>query len=120
MAWTVDNCLRLWDYVEGRCVKTYQGHSNQKYSISGAFGTYDITSGSANKLSPVQCTQQAFIASGSEDGDIVLWDVSSKRIMQRLQGHDGPVLGVDTHPSQSSIVSCGMDGTVRIWQDDVT
>lgn len=109
LAWTLDSCLRLWNYIEGkgRCVKTYQGHKNTKYSIGGAFGVY----GPAHDC-------QAFVASGSEDGSIVLWDVSSKNILQKLEGHTGVVLGVDTHPTEPVIVSGGTDRTVRVWMCD--
>ncbi|KAF2477998.1 WD40 repeat-like protein [Lindgomyces ingoldianus] len=108
LAWTLDSCLRLWNYIDGKgkCVKTYQGHENKKFSLSGAFGTY-------GGPPPYQ---YAFIASGSEDGDIVLWDVSSKNILQKLIGHTAPVLSVDTHPTEQLIVSGGLDRTVRIWR----
>ncbi|KAI8938953.1 hypothetical protein NX059_004805 [Plenodomus lindquistii] len=119
LAWTLDGCVRLWDYVEGKgkCVKTYQGHINAKYSLSGAFGTYGgNAAGAANKSGKGERgTQYAFIASGSEDGEVVIWDVSSKNILQRLEGHDGAVLSVDTHASEKAIVSAGLDGVVRLW-----
>ncbi|KAF2834865.1 WD40 repeat-like protein [Patellaria atrata CBS 101060] len=114
LAWTLDSCIRLWNYVEGRCVKTYQGHQNQKFSMSGSFGTYGAKG-----------HEYAFIASGSEDGSIVLWDVSSKNVLQRLEagtedaplrGHTDVVLGVDTHPTEPMLVSGSRDGTVRIWK----
>ncbi|KAF2012156.1 WD40 repeat-like protein [Aaosphaeria arxii CBS 175.79] len=110
LAWTLDSCLRLWNYIDGKgkCVKTYQGHMNKKYSLSGAFGTY-------GGEPPYQ---YAFIASGSEDNTIVLWDVSSKNVLQRLEGHKSPVLAVDTHPSEHLIASGGLDKVVRVWRSE--
>ncbi|KAI9810336.1 MAG: WD domain protein [Pycnora praestabilis] len=102
LAWTLDSCVRLWNYVEGRCLKTYQGHKNERFSIGGAFGVYG---------------DEAFVVSGSEEGTIVIWDVTTKRMLQRLTGHDGVVLGVDTLPNASAIVSGGVDRTVRIWRN---
>lgn len=107
LAWTLDSSVRLWNYVEGRCVKTYQGHKNERFSLGGAFGTY------GDAANP-----HAFIASGSEDGSIFLWDVSSKNVLQRLEGHGGPVMGVHTHPSERKLVSGGLDKTVRVWVSD--
>jgi COMPASS component SWD3 len=111
LAWTLDSCIRLWDYIEGkgRCVKTYQGHKNNEYSLAGAFGTY------GGEL-PHQC---AFVVSGSENGEIVLWDVSSKNVLQRLDGHTDVVLSVDTHPTEKLIASGGLDRTVRIYKESV-
>lgn len=146
IAWMLDNCLRLWDYKDGRCVKTYQGHKNEKFSLIGAFGTYGDevtddqgqqpnghiemsgingdTEGAANGESqhqqPRQVTKglkRAFLASGSEDGSILLWDVVSKNILQKLQGHNGVVLAVDTHPTEKTLVSAGVDKTINIWKD---
>lgn len=92
--------------MEGKCLKTYQGHRNEKFSIAGTFGVYGDS-------------DRAFVASGSEDSTLVIWDVSSKNILQRLEGHEGVVLGVDTHPDSSLLVSGGLDCTVRVWlQDD--
>ncbi|KAH0542922.1 hypothetical protein FGG08_002691 [Glutinoglossum americanum] len=102
LAWTLDSCVRLWSYVDGRCVKTYQGHRNEKFSIGGAFGQHN---------------GEAFAVSGSEDDQIHIWDVRSKEILQKLAGHEGIVLGVDTHPTENVLVSCGLDCTVRVWRD---
>ena len=88
--------------MEGRCVKTYQGHKNTKYSIAGAFGVYGAG-------------EQAFAASGSEDGNIYLWDVPSKNILQTMEGHESVVLGLDTLSGPDLIASCGIDRTVRVW-----
>ncbi|MCJ1356059.1 MAG: WD domain protein [Icmadophila ericetorum] len=103
LAWTLDSSVRLWNYVEGRCVKTYQGHVNKKYSLTGAFGVYGKP-------------EQAFAVSGSEDGAIIVWDVVSKEILQRLEGHEDTVLGVDTLIGQGKMVSCGLDRTIRVWE----
>jgi COMPASS component SWD3 len=82
--------------------KTYQGHVNKQYSLGGAFGV----SGS-----------DAFIVAGSEDGDIIFWDVRTKDIVQRAsKAHEGVVCWVDTSPGNNpTVVSGGLDGTVKIW-----
>lgn len=42
----------------------------------------------------------------------------TKEIVQRVSGHEGVVCWVDTCPGASgTIVSGGLDGTVRIWVD---
>lgn len=114
LAWTLDSCVRLWDYIEGKgkCVKTYQGHVNKNYSLSGAFGTY----GTPSSKPQTPTIEYAFIASGTEEGNVIIWDVSSKNVLQRLQGHTEPVLSVDTHPTEKLIASAGLDRVVRIWK----
>jgi COMPASS component SWD3 len=108
LAWTLDSSIRLWNYVEGRCVKTYQGHTNAKFSIGGAFGT----------CGPEEFPS-AFILSGSEDGAIWIWDVSSKSVLQTIpNAHEGVVFGTDTHPTAQYIASGGGDCKVRLWALD--
>jgi COMPASS component SWD3 len=112
LAWTLDSCIRLWNYIEGKgkCVKTYQGHVNKQYSLSGAFGTYGGKEGGGSEQ------EYAFVASGDEEGQVVLWDVSSKNVLQRLEGHGDAVLSVHTHPTEKLIVSAGLDRTIRLWR----
>ena len=109
LAWTLDSSVRLWNYKEGRCVKTYQGHKNEKYSIGGAFGVYHNED---------KTEERAFVVTGCESGDIYSWDVQSKEILQRVEGHEGVVLGVDTWRRGGLMVSGGLDKTIRIWERD--
>ncbi|KAK8145367.1 WD domain protein [Beauveria asiatica] len=100
LAFNLDNCLRLWDYVAGSVKKTYQGHANAKYAVGGCFGVLDGA---------------AFVASASEDGGIVLWDVVSKEVLQRVRGHaEGVCFWVDVHGE--TMVSAGQDGTIRVYR----
>lgn len=149
LAWTLDGCVRLWDYVEGRCVKTYQGHTNRKFSIAGAFGVYGGGShGGGGNIAPpataddddddtspasAPIPEKAFVVSGSEDGDLITWDVVSKAILQRIvKAHDDCILGVDTWNGTGTgnghgtggdgrrrMVSVGLDRTVRIWVEQL-
>lgn len=109
LAWSLDDCIRLWDYVAGRCLKTYQGHVNRKFSTVGGFGVYGLPG----------APPEAFAVSGSEDGAVLCWDVVDKKILQRIEGHADVVLGADacSFKGRRLIVSCGLDRTVRVWQE---
>ena len=52
--------------------------------------------------------------SASEDGDVLLWDVRTKKILQRLKGHKGVCFWADT--CEDLVVSGGQDGLVRVYQ----
>lgn len=105
LAGSLDGKLRLWNYTTGKCLKTYSGHTNQKFCIFAAFSTTG-----ANK----------YVVAGSEDGCVYIWDVQSKELVQKLEGHSDCVTGISCHPKQNIIASCGLtnDKTIRIWADD--
>lgn len=99
LAFNLDNCIRLWDYISGSVKKTYQGHTNQSFAIGGCFGVLD---------------GEAFIASASEDGDVILWDVKNKEVLQRVHGHEGVCFWVDVHGE--TMATAGQDGSVRVYR----
>jgi COMPASS component SWD3 len=104
LAFSLDSSIRLWDYVSGAVKKTYQGHKNQGFSIGGCFGLLAETDGRSI----------AFVASASEDGDIVLWDVITKQIVQRIErAHKGVCFWVDVHGG--TLVSAGQDGAIEVF-----
>ncbi|KAJ9657457.1 WD domain protein [Neophaeococcomyces mojaviensis] len=117
LAWTLDNCIRLWKYMgaDGACVKTYQGHVNNKYSLAGTFGEYNVVDEDGVEK------REAFVVSGSEDGDILLWDVNSKEVLWRGVGHKDVVLSVDygrAKDGKGLLVSVGKDRQLRLWVED--
>ncbi|XP_021894311.1 DDB1- and CUL4-associated factor 13 [Carica papaya] len=55
------------------------------------------------------------IFSGSMDGDILLWDIASRRTICQFPGHQGAVRGLTASTDGRILVSCGTDCTVRLW-----
>jgi COMPASS component SWD3 len=135
LAWTLDNCMRLWNYADGRCVKTYQGHVNKDFSLAGTVGSYFWSNNAASVGDQQEDEEEAaFVASGSEDGDVVLWDVTTKEILWRAsssssfpsprhQSHRDVVLSVHasrpTPEAPALLVSVGKDRDLRLWIEDI-
>lgn len=92
---------RLWNYSTGKFLKTYTGHVNSKYCISS---TFSITNGK-------------YVVGGSEDNCIYLWELQTRKIVQKLEGHSDTVVSVSCHPTENMIASgaLGNDKTVKIW-----
>lgn len=123
--------------------KTYQGHVNDGYSIGGCFGVVrrrqrrgalkhaqNGHSGQLDGEAAVNGEEPAgdeqdeeeyqeegvpFVASASEDGDVVMWDVRTKEIVQRIpRAHDGVCFWVDVHSASGTMVTCGYDKRIVV------
>lgn len=140
-----DCSVRLWDLNSGLCVRTVFGHLGEVTSVElNESGRRMLTASKDNSsmlhdmrtLKPLQRFKGAqntranfvrasfahngLIASGSEDGEVVLWDQESSECLQTLQGHTtGQVVYcAKWNRAQSLLASCGDDGTLRTWHWD--
>jgi hypothetical protein len=52
----------------------------------------------------------------SPPGDILVFDIATKKIIRRYQGHRMNVLGLMVTPDQKQIISSGADGSIRVWK----
>jgi COMPASS component SWD3 len=123
LAATLDNTLKLWDYSkasfflklhsctksshipsQGKCLKTYSGHKNEKYCV---FANFSVTGGK-------------WIVSGSEDNLVYIWNLQTKEIVQKLSGHTDVVLCTACHPTENIIASASLenDKTIKLWRSD--
>jgi len=59
-----------------------------------------------------------WIISGSADNTVCIWDINSKHLVQKLQGHNDVVVAVDAHSTSDLIASGALDSdkTVRLWK----
>lgn len=55
------------------------------------------------------------LASGSEDGLIVVWNLESAQETRRLIGHSDLVRGLSFSPDSQQLISASYDDTARIW-----
>ena len=143
LASSLDDSLRLWDYVAGTVRRTYQGHASRKFAVGACFCTTGTAS--ARRLLPPAylvdydddeddddeddddddddprraahtTTTSSYVLSGSEDGDVVIWDVKTKDVVQRIERvHKGICFWVDVR--KSTMVTVGQDAVVRVFRD---
>lgn len=56
-----------------------------------------------------------YLATGAEDKLIRIWDLTTKRIIKILRGHEQDIYSLDFFPDGNRLVSGLGDRTVRIW-----
>jgi len=93
-------CLHLWD-IKDRClVHRYQGTVQAQFVSHATFGGVD----------------ENFIAGGSEDSRVYIWNKRNENAICILEGHTRPVTCVAWNPVHlGMLASASDDGTVRIW-----
>ena len=57
----------------------------------------------------------SLIASGSQVGDILLWDVNTGEQRQQMKGHTAKVIDIAFSSDLRTVASASVDGSVRIW-----
>ena len=56
-----------------------------------------------------------FLAAGSDDFDISLWEVKGVKLKVKLHGHTKKVNSVNFSPDSNFLVSGSLDHTIRVW-----
>jgi WD40 repeat protein len=58
----------------------------------------------------------SLIATGTEEGDVRIWEVEKGNLLHKLKGHIFPVRYVAFSPDGTMIASGASDNTARVWQ----
>jgi WD40 repeat protein len=88
--------MYLWEIPGGKLLRTFDGHTQNIFSVA-------LSADSQLALS------------GSDDKSMRLWDVASGGCLRTFDGHSNRVYSVCFSPDDRLAVSGGWDRTVRIW-----
>jgi serine/threonine protein kinase len=83
-----------------RCLHTLTGHSGALSSVN------------ALAISPDGYT----LASASDDKNIKLWDLNTKKVLASLSGHSQAVKSVAFSPNGKILATASNDKTIKLWQ----
>ncbi|MCD4656879.1 MAG: WD40 repeat domain-containing protein [Planctomycetes bacterium] len=107
--------IKLWDVSSGKCIRTFNGHSNYVYSVCFSPDGKLLASGSVSDTGMLKT---------DEDTEIKIWDVSSGKCILTLKGHKGFVYSVSFSPDGKILASGsgGWDwnnfesfGEIKLW-----
>ncbi|EPZ30977.1 WD40 repeat-like protein [Rozella allomycis CSF55] len=127
-----DNVLRVYDRglippkTKRTLIHSLRNHKNKNWPIKSSFfqgiesetDTKESDKGDT-ELSSINHTSNIFLATGSVDPYIYVYDVSgqpgSGSLLQRLEGHSDKVYSVCFHPSEPILASGSSDNLIKVW-----
>jgi WD40 repeat protein len=77
-----------------------------------------LTSHAFPKLVTVLFTEVVFTMlnmNSGEDKRVRVWDLAAGMMLLELKGHTDTVVGLSWSHDNECLASCGLDGTVRVW-----
>lgn len=104
---SLDGVIRLWDYMNNKIIKTYNGIASDPICEKFSCGTKFIVT-----------TDTPKIVSGSEKHGLLIWDVQSKSIDFQYSPGGGPVFQVDVVDGGNKVICCSENGTITVLQLD--
>ncbi|KZF24871.1 platelet-activating factor acetylhydrolase IB alpha subunit [Xylona heveae TC161] len=111
-----DQTARLWDAASGEIKATFLGHEHVieccAFAPPTAYGHLAALAGL--KKPPLPSSSGEFVATGSRDRKIKLWD-GRGTLIKTLDGHDNWVRGMVFHPGGRYLISVSDDKTMRCW-----
>jgi WD40 repeat protein len=90
-----DRQIKIWDIENGVCLHSWQSSEP----------CYRLALSNDGKM----------IATGSECGNIFIWDVDTKKLIKTLVGHTLVSMDVAFHPQDLLLASSSCDTTIKIW-----
>jgi len=108
--------IRIWDFGKAEVQQILSEHSHNIECL--AFSPASLTEiqtpdGNVYKGKPE--VSGNFLASGSRDKLIKIWQISTGQCILTLEGHDNWVRGVKFHPSGKYLISISDDKSIRVW-----
>ncbi|KAJ3054184.1 protein with putative role during mitosis [Rhizophlyctis rosea] len=113
-----DQSVRLWDLTTGECRADLRGHEHVVECVAFApVASYPLILelGGFNEKPQANAPPGRFVASGSRDKSIHIWDTLTGQSVVVLTGHDNWLRGLVFHPSGKYLLSVADDKTLKTW-----
>lgn len=102
-----DSQIMLWDLVSGEHISTFQGHKGPVVSLCQMTVT--------DKQSVESLQSEIYLASGSNDKNIILWNLNDENDTIALRGHDDSITCLMDALDGRNLVSGSVDRKIIVW-----
>ena len=111
-----DQTARVWDANTGEMRSALVGHEHviECCSIAPSVTYVHLAAMAGLKKPPMASSSAEFLATGSRDKTIKLWD-GRGRLIKTLVGHDNWIRALVFHPGGKYLLSVSDDKTIRCW-----
>jgi len=120
---SMDKSVRVWSQASGSwdCSQIYNDHDHVVECVE--FSNYSadkvLTNAEESKEDAYKeeegPPQPRFLASGSRDRSILIYDLEEVKCIMMLKGHDNWVRSLQWHPAGKYLVTCADDKSIRVW-----
>jgi hypothetical protein len=134
-----DGTIALWDLEKGSNLATFRRSDASVWSVAFAGGPDRIAAAAQDwavavwevgrPQTPVRvfeghegaakavafAERGPFIASGSADATVKLWNLDSGELLRTYRGHDDIIAAIAFEPQGRTLASAGQDGQIRLW-----
>jgi platelet-activating factor acetylhydrolase IB subunit alpha len=111
-----DQTARLWDAASGDAKCVFLGHEHvvECVALAPPRAYPHLATLAGLKKPPPASSSAEFVATGSRDKTIKLWD-GRGTLIKTLIGHDNWIRGLVFHPGGKYLLSASDDKTIRCW-----
>ncbi|KAI1827913.1 WD40-repeat-containing domain protein [Xylaria intraflava] len=129
-----DGSIKVWDINGGYVTHTFRGPNvlvsallffelatgpRKQSELSEAKGSENKkrrqSKTASETATEVPTTARFRLASGSQGGNVRIWDLHKRSVVANLDSHMSDVQGLDYSPAQNTLVTAGRDKTIRWW-----
>ncbi|KAF7351441.1 WD40 repeat-like protein [Mycena sanguinolenta] len=111
-----DRTARIWDMETRACVVlSVDGDSGAGTGVAAGTGAGDAATGDAGVTSVAISPDGRYVAAGSLDTIVRIWDAVTGTLVERLRGHRDSVYSVVFTPDGRGVVSGSLDKTLKYW-----
>ncbi|KAI0229172.1 general transcription repressor [Massospora cicadina] len=130
-----DKLIRIWDIKKKFIVHLFQGHEQDIYSLDFrgmaassspvqattrkclfTLAIDDMTAKDAGVTSVALSPEGRYVAAGSLDKLVRVWDTHTGQLLEKLEGHKDSVYSVAFSADGKTLCSGSLDKTLKLWE----